>query len=447
MSTYSTNYVINAFIESALSEADYHEYATNLTKYGADLDGVNFYGELKNGQPWASIFIHWSIFNILEDVVRETLSKKLFYLPVDSPISLGYLQEKSYFLAQNAWKSIETGYSPSPGDIVYYKLNDSIIHSGIVWKVAGDTISYIAGNLTRGEFGSSTGSWVARREFDKSSSKNLILGYGVLNWSAISSNNLKPIDNSDVDIGTFEPLPENEPQKPQFTEASIEVLQNSLTVFLNINNGNLALSEVTYEIKNKTNITEIPYSSSGGKAQFDINISSLNLKPDTSYMLTIRAKNAKGTSSKSIYFTTLQSFSKPIKSAILKYDIEIPAFILIFKDLDDWGYWGANKRGYKITWIVNGAERDSSFINYSTEHIKDGMITLNLEQPESLRITDRTGIQISIQTWVKNDLGIQILNTDKVITNCLYLKAGYSPVRPYLRLDQTLSRISLINNL
>ena len=56
------------------------------------------------------------------------------------------------------------------------------------------------------------------------------------------------------------------------------------------------------------------------------------------------------------------------------------------------------------------------------------MITLNLEQPESLRITDRTGIQISIQTWVKNDLGIQILNTDKVITNCLYLKD--SPILP-----------------
>ena len=66
---------------------------------------------------------------------------------------------------------------------------------------------------------------------------------------------------------------------------------------------------------------------------------------------------------------------------------------------------------------------------------------------KSLRITDQTGIQIGIQTWVKNDLGIRILNTDKVITNCLYLKAGYSLVRPYLRLDQTLFRISLINNL
>lgn len=138
----------------AASQIGYVEGSNNDTKYGIA------YG--MNHQPWCHMFVWWCArqAGIYDDVIPTTA-----YCPYGV----------SWYSARGAFHYRGDGYTPRPGDLIYFdwNYNNSSDHVGIVETVVGNTVYTIEGN---------TSGRVARRSY--ALGNGTIMGYGVpsYNW-------------------------------------------------------------------------------------------------------------------------------------------------------------------------------------------------------------------------------------------------------------------------
>lgn len=124
-------------LAQAAAEIGYKEGSGNDTKYG------RWYG--MNNQPWCMMFISWCA---AKAGIAAGVVPKLAYVPycVDFYEKKGLYHKKA-------------GYTPRPGDIVFYGAND---HVGVVEKISGGRLVTIEGN-TSANGNSSNGDGVYRR--------------------------------------------------------------------------------------------------------------------------------------------------------------------------------------------------------------------------------------------------------------------------------------------
>lgn len=90
----------------------------------------------------------------------------------------------------NYWKSIgrwhdRSGYTPQPGDVIFFQSSGVASHTGIVYKVSGNTVYTYEGNTSSGSEVIPNGGACCAKSYSISNSR--ILGYGNPNWALIEN--------------------------------------------------------------------------------------------------------------------------------------------------------------------------------------------------------------------------------------------------------------------
>ncbi len=137
-----------ALLQIAAEQVGYREGTNNDTKFGAWY-GMNF-------QPWCAMFVSWCADRC---GLMGTAIPRFAYVP----------DGVEFFRRQGRYFP-RAGYTPVPGDLVFFGESD---HVGLVEAVTADTVCTIEGN-TGPEGGGSEGVW--RRKRPRSS--GWIMGYG-----------------------------------------------------------------------------------------------------------------------------------------------------------------------------------------------------------------------------------------------------------------------------
>lgn len=163
-----------------------------------------------------------------------------------------------------------------------------------------------------------------------------------------------------------------------------------------------------------------------------ISIHLTDLIPNKKYSIIVKAFSNSGADEveASIDFVTKQDYPKAITDLMLvANDNKLPSqsFKLDYIDAHDWGYWGKNSYGYVVQLFVNGQFFDECETS-SIAILKD----FNLSTIFST-YTSRVGdtIQIGIRTWVNDDDGNRIYDSNTTSTSnalCFLTK----PIIPYL---------------
>lgn len=168
---------INKIIEVASKYIGYKEKKDkkSLSSFNDNVGNNNYtiFAEmLKNntginvqGQPWCDTFIK-AIF--IECFGVRAAEKMLYGLSVWTPTSYNNFK-KNHSLRENT--------SPQVGDIVFFKNNIRICHTGIVVNVDGENVTTIEGNTSNINTVVSNGGEVCRKTYKKNNPK--IVDYGV----------------------------------------------------------------------------------------------------------------------------------------------------------------------------------------------------------------------------------------------------------------------------
>lgn len=141
----------NAGLESKVGNAGNNNY----TKYGKEMGC--------NGQPWCDAYVDWCFKKAFGDTrAKELLGGYSNYTPTSA----------QYFKNKNCWHVS----NPKRGDIIFFKNDARINHTGIVLKVDGSTVYTIEGNTSKGKEIIPNGGGVYKKSYSLSNSR--IAGYG-----------------------------------------------------------------------------------------------------------------------------------------------------------------------------------------------------------------------------------------------------------------------------
>ena len=133
----------------ALAEVGYREKATNSmlddktansgsnnwTKYARDLAAAGYYNGNKNGYAWCDCFVDWCFFKAYGAVEGQRIQCQ------SGPLGAGCIYSAQYFMMQGRYDK-----NPKPGDQVFFYVNGSIGHTGIVVEVTSSSIVVVEGN-------------------------------------------------------------------------------------------------------------------------------------------------------------------------------------------------------------------------------------------------------------------------------------------------------------
>lgn len=122
----------NSNLDSKMSNAG----SANYTKYARDL--VKEVGSpYANGVAWCDIFVDWCFIRAYGlHKAKDLLGGFSAYTPTSA----------EYFKKMNRWTSVD----PRAGDVIFFKNDIRIYHTGIVYKVDGTRIYTIEGNTSSG---------------------------------------------------------------------------------------------------------------------------------------------------------------------------------------------------------------------------------------------------------------------------------------------------------
>lgn len=127
----------NSQLDSKIANAGYN----NWTKYARDLDALGLYNGKKNGYAWCDMFVDWCF------VQAFGLDKTLL---ITGQALKGY--GAGCTESANYYKKIGRFYktNPQPGDQIFFTNNggQSMNHTGLVIKVAGNIVYTIEGNTS-----------------------------------------------------------------------------------------------------------------------------------------------------------------------------------------------------------------------------------------------------------------------------------------------------------
>lgn len=155
--------VANAVVNAALGQVGYREGKNNYTKYGT------WFGYQV---AWCCTFVTWSV----NQAGIATGTKLLGSI---APRTASCAESQSYYKSRGRYYTRSSGYSPSPGDFIYFNWQSPSgrpQHIGIVVSVSGGKVYTVEGNSSDS---------VRKKSYSLSSSK--ILGYAHPNYPGGSS--------------------------------------------------------------------------------------------------------------------------------------------------------------------------------------------------------------------------------------------------------------------
>lgn len=162
----------NNMLESKTGNAGFNNY----TKYGKDMGC--------NGDFWCDAFVDWCF---LKAYGKEKAKKLLGGFSNYTPTSAQYFKNMGRYFK-----------SPKVGDIIFFKNNTRICHTGIVYKVTGERVYTIEGNTSSEAGVIRNGGSVAYKSYDLSNSR--IAGYGRPDYSIVPDNIVKSEDIKSVKV-------------------------------------------------------------------------------------------------------------------------------------------------------------------------------------------------------------------------------------------------------
>ena len=161
----------NHLITVASAEVGYHEDGDNWTKYAAELDPLGITWGEKQNLPWCG---EWELWVFYKAFGRKN-ALQMLCSPDPSGIPLCSTGAQ-YFKDAGRWYA-----TPERGDVIFFIVNGSINHTGIVEKVSGGLVYTIEGNSS---------DMVARRTYGVGSYN--IAGFGRPKWSVVTE---EPVDD------------------------------------------------------------------------------------------------------------------------------------------------------------------------------------------------------------------------------------------------------------
>lgn len=129
-------------VKIALGEVGYKEQGENHTKYGKELDAVNYFVGCghKDGLPWCCVFCNWCVFKASDSSSASGKKWDAINFQFQSS-SCNTSAVVSYY--KNFFKKKGRIYAkPKAGDIAFY--GDS--HVGVVVAVSGSSMTVVEGN-------------------------------------------------------------------------------------------------------------------------------------------------------------------------------------------------------------------------------------------------------------------------------------------------------------
>ena len=173
--------MVQKLLDIANAEIGYRE------KYPNKNNNINKYAEKHfpslQGQFWCDVFVD-SMY--IEAYGRGNAEKML------GGFNAATYESKRNFERMGLWHKASSGYTPQPGDQIFYKLGDNknpTDHTGIVVKVENGRVYTIEGN-TRPTDGTSRNG-VAVADKDHSLNASYIVGYGTPKWDVVVEPELK----------------------------------------------------------------------------------------------------------------------------------------------------------------------------------------------------------------------------------------------------------------
>lgn len=174
---------IEHVIEVALSQEGYLEKRTNAnlydftanagsanyTKFAKDLADCNFYDGNLNGYAWCDMFVDWCFVSAFGVADAKAITYQNPYGSAGCSVSAGF------------FKTVERFYkTPQPGDQIFFGGS----HTGLVYKVDGNTVYTIEGNTSSERGVVANGGAVRKKSYSLNSGR--ISGYGRPNYSLIA---------------------------------------------------------------------------------------------------------------------------------------------------------------------------------------------------------------------------------------------------------------------
>lgn len=150
------------------AQVGYHEGQNNYNKYANDVRLQKLYGWKAQNQPWCDLFTDEAFIECfgLEDGAAMT------YQPIGKG-SAACRYSAQFFKDNNAFTQ-----QPEAGDVVFFSIDGTINHQGIVEKVQGGVVYTIEGNKSdgvgQGAYGLGSG---------------YIAGFGRPKWSVVAAEN------------------------------------------------------------------------------------------------------------------------------------------------------------------------------------------------------------------------------------------------------------------
>jgi hypothetical protein len=147
--------------------------SANYTKYANDLANWGFYQGSMQGQPWCDIFVDWCFCAAFGVADAKTITCQNPYGSAACVSSMGYFQAVGQFYK-----------TPQPGDQIFFTRGEGSNHTGLVYKVDGNTVYTIEGNTNSDNGVVANGGAVKAKSYDINSSR--IAGYGRPNYTQIA---------------------------------------------------------------------------------------------------------------------------------------------------------------------------------------------------------------------------------------------------------------------
>lgn len=139
----------------------------NYTKYARDLDiRLGFYRGYKQGLPWCDVFVDWCFVQAYgTHMARMLLCQPMFSRGAGCRYSYGYYEQAGRIF-----------HEPQPGDQIFFRNSERIIHTGLVVDIADGKVHTVEGNTDDGHGIIANGGKVCRKTYDIDNPA--IAGYG-----------------------------------------------------------------------------------------------------------------------------------------------------------------------------------------------------------------------------------------------------------------------------
>lgn len=143
--------------------------SANYTKYARDLDAITFFNGKKNGYAWCSTFVSWCFYKAF----GRAQAFRLLCQPTKDSLGAGTQFAALYYRTQNKFYTA----NPKVGDQIFFKDGEnSIAHTGLVYKVDSKKVYTIEGNTSSASGVVANGGGVFKKSYDLTYSR--IAGYG-----------------------------------------------------------------------------------------------------------------------------------------------------------------------------------------------------------------------------------------------------------------------------